>query len=266
MSRISRLSIFLVLMCIIASTMACVRNASTEPGTLEVLRAGTLQRPAAEVENVVFVGVRDPKSRMSDLDATLGRYLRAGGFTVTDTPSRAGYIMQITIASAGEVAPQAIENIVNAGYGGNAAFSGTGGTGLVADVLLVQRRVPTARRASKADLKSISSRNALSGTQMRLGLLLRQNINIKDGLPPYFTDALARELESTIHAADKGALAPASEPTATSALNAAPAAPAALSTTEKSATKKSTNKKSATKKSAGTKKPNPAEEPRTKTR
>ena len=37
---------------------------------------------------------------------------------------------------------------------------------------------------------------------MRLGLLVRHDIRLKAGLPPYFADVLARELSTAISAAD----------------------------------------------------------------
>ena len=92
--------------------------------------------------------------------------------------------------------------MVDAGYDGPSKFSGTGGTALLADVLLVQRRVPSARRPSRANLKNISNRNAVASSQMRLGLLVRHDIRLKAGLPPYFADVLARELSTAISAAD----------------------------------------------------------------
>lgn len=63
-------------------------------------------------------------------------------------------------------------------------------------MLLVQRRVPSARRPSRANLKNISNRNAVASSQMRLGLLVRHDIRLKAGLPPYFADVLARELST----------------------------------------------------------------------
>ncbi len=90
---------------------------------------------------------------------------------------------------------------MDAGYGAPSALSGTGGAALLADVLLVQRRVPSSRRPSRTNLKNISNRNAVASSQMRLGLLVRHDIRLKSELPAYFADVLAHELSADISAA-----------------------------------------------------------------
>ena len=145
----------------------------------------------------------------SQTEAWLGRK----GFTVTGNPSQAGYIVQISVLAAGQAAPESLRGVVDAGYDAPSVLSGTGGTALLADVLLVQRRVPSSRRPSRTNLKNISNRNAVASSQMRLGLLVRHDIRLKSELPAYFADVLARELSTDISAADSDTATATPQPT-----------------------------------------------------
>ncbi len=120
---------------------------------------------------------------------------------MTDNPSQAGHIVQISVLAAGQTSSESLRHVVDAGYGAPSALSGTGGAALLADVLLVQRRVPSSRRPSRTNLKNISNRNAVASSQMRLGLLVRHDIRLKSELPAYFADVLAHELSADISAA-----------------------------------------------------------------
>ncbi len=200
---ILRLFLLLLLALSLMPLNACVRQRDGDASEVEVLRSGALNRAGDEdIPNVVYVSVRDMTNRVFQLRSQAEAWLERKGFTVTDNPSQAGYIVQISVLAAGQTAPDSLRGAVDAGYDAPAALSGTGGTALLADVLLVQRRVPNARRPSRANLKNISNRNAVGSSQMRLGLLVRHGIRLKSGLPAYFADVLARELSTDISAAD----------------------------------------------------------------
>lgn len=200
---IARLFLLLLLGLSLLPLNACVRQRDGDAGEVEVLRSGALNRAGDEdIPNVAYVNVRDMSNRVFHLGSQAEAWLGRKGFTVTDNPSQAGYIVQISVLAAGPVDPDSLRAVVDAGYDGPSKFSGTGGTALLADVLLVQRRVPSARRPSRANLKNISNRNAVASSQMRLGLLVRHDIRLKAGLPPYFADVLARELSTAISVAD----------------------------------------------------------------
>lgn len=209
------LPLFLVLSLLPIS--ACVRQQG-DAGDLEVLRSGQLRQPGGDedIPDVVYVNVRDDTNRIFGLRAQAETWLRQKGFTVADSPSQAGHIVQLTVLAAGPVDPDSLRAVVKAGYGGPSEFSGTGGTALLTDVLLVQRRVPSAKRPSRVVLKNISNRNAVASSQMRLALLARQDIKFKEGLPSRFTEALARELSAAVTitdgAVDKDGSAPAPAP------------------------------------------------------
>ncbi|WP_229772705.1 complement resistance protein TraT [Desulfovibrio porci] len=198
-----RLFLLLLLGLSLIPLNACVRQRDGDASEVEVLRSGALNRAGDEdIPNVVYVNVRDMTNRVFHLRSQTEAWLGRKGFTVTDNPSQAGYIVQITVLAAGQAAPESLRGVVDAGYDAPSVLSGTGGTALLADVLLVQRRVPSSRRPSRTNLKNISNRNAVASSQMRLGLLVRHDIRLKSELPAYFADVLARELSTDISAAD----------------------------------------------------------------
>ncbi|MSS28919.1 conjugal transfer protein TraT [Desulfovibrio sp. PG-178-WT-4] len=200
---IMRLFLLLLLGLSLIPLNACVRQRDGDASEVEVLRSGALNRAGDEdIPNVVYVNVRDMTNRVFHLRSQTEAWLGRKGFTVTDNPSQAGYIVQITVLAAGQAAPESLRGVVDAGYDAPSVLSGTGGTALLADVLLVQRRVPSSRRPSRTNLKNISNRNAVASSQMRLGLLVRHDIRLKSELPAYFADVLARELSTDISAAD----------------------------------------------------------------
>lgn len=210
-----KLHFFLFLLLSLCLLGACIRQGEGDASQVEVLRSGELSSAGGDedIADVVYVNVRDKSNRVFGLRSRAETYVRGKGFTVTDNPSQAGYIIQITVLDAGPVDPDSLRGVVDAGYDAPSRLSGTGGTALLTDVLLVQRRVPNAPRASKANLKNISSRNAVASSQMRLALLVRREITLKGELPAYFTEVLARELGAALGIADgDGAASPVPAP------------------------------------------------------
>lgn len=211
---IMRLFLLLLLGLSLIPLNACVRQRDGDASEVEVLRSGALNRAGDEdIPNVVYVSVRDMTNRVFHLRSQTEAWLGRKGFTVTGNPSQAGYIVQISVLAAGQAAPESLRGVVDAGYDAPSVLSGTGGTALLADVLLVQRRVPSSRRPSRTNLKNISNRNAVASSQMRLGLLVRHDIRLKSELPTYFADVLARELSTDISAADSDTATAAPQPT-----------------------------------------------------
>ncbi len=209
-----RLFLLLLLGLSLIPLNACVRQRDGDASEVEVLRSGALNRAGDEdIPNVVYVSVRDMTNRVFHLRSQTEAWLGRKGFTVTGNPSQAGYIVQISVLAAGQAAPESLRGVVDAGYDAPSVLSGTGGTALLADVLLVQRRVPSSRRPSRTNLKNISNRNAVASSQMRLGLLVRHDIRLKSELPAYFADVLARELSTDISAADSDTATAAPQPT-----------------------------------------------------
>lgn len=201
---------YILLLCVLFATLCgCVRQPA-DSARVEVLHQGQLEQPEsdANIHPAVYVNVRDNTNKMFGLRAQTESWLQRQGFTVVPNPSEAGYILQVVVLSAGIAAPESVRQMVAAGYDTPSQLSGRGSTALVADVLLVQRHVPSAQQPSRSKLKSISKRNAVASSQMRLGLLAHQEFRGDAGVPPIFAETMGKELATHIHGAS-GQEAPA---------------------------------------------------------
>lgn len=195
---------FILLLCLgLLAASGCVRQ-PVDAAHLEVLRQGQLEEPEGDVDiaPVVYVNVRDNTNRVFGLRAQTETWLRRQGYTIVPNPSEAGYILQVVVLSAGVAAPDNIRQIVAAGYDAPSQISGKGATAMVADILLVQRRIPKAKRPSNLKLKSIGKRNAVGNSQMRIALLAHQELRLNAGIPPVFAETMGKELAASVHAAD----------------------------------------------------------------
>ena len=192
---------YILLLCLIFATLCgCVRQ-SADGARVEVLRQGQLEQPEsdANIPPAVYVNVRDNTNKLSGLRAQAESWLQRQGYTIVPNPSEAGYILQVVVLSAGVAAQESVRQMVAAGYDAPSQLSGRGGTALVADVLLVQRNVPSAKQPSRSKLKSISKRNAVASSQMRIGLLAHQEFKSDAGVPPIFAETMGKELATHIH-------------------------------------------------------------------
>ena len=192
---------YILLLCVIfAALCGCVRQPA-DAARVEVLRQGQLEQPEsdANIPPAVYVNVRDNTNKMHGLRALTEAWLQRQGYTIVPNPSEAGYILQVVVLSAGVAAPESVRQMVTAGYDTPSQLSGRGSTALVADVLLVQRNVPTAQQPNRTKLKSISKRNAVASSQMRIGLLAHQEFK-GEGVPPVFAETMGKELATHIHA------------------------------------------------------------------
>lgn len=197
---VTRTFLLCLLLCL-GLLQACVRQIGTED--IEVMRAGSLEWQADEdIARVVYVGVCDESARIPELRSLVLSWLERQYFSVTDNPSKAGYIVQISLLGAGPVDPDRLRAVVEAGYGSPARLSGTGATALLADILLVQRHIPSHKRPSRERMKNASRRNAVDSSQMRIGLLVRYELREDVSLPGSFAEVLGRELSRGIFLPD----------------------------------------------------------------
>ena len=192
---------YILLLCVIfAALCGCVRQPA-DAARVEVLRQGQLEQPEsdANIHPAVYVNVRDNTNKLFGLRAQTEAWLQRQGYTIVPNPSEAGYILQVVVLSAGVAAQESVRQMVAAGYDAPSQLSGRGSTALVADVLLVQRHVPSAQQPSRSKLKSISKRNAVASSQMRIGLLAHQEFKSDAGVPPIFAETMGKELATHIH-------------------------------------------------------------------
>lgn len=163
--------------------------------------SGSLHLPDhADAPRVIYVEARNSDGQSLPISKNLQAALAAEHFRIVDSPSEAGYILNIKILQRGKVDPANLGALTQAGYGSPARFMGTGGVGMLVDALLVQRRVPSASKPANARLKNISARNAMESAQMRLGAVIPRSVS--DQAAAY--DALSVNLARALRAALAG--------------------------------------------------------------
>lgn len=190
MKHLRKSFVLLLFVCLLLSS-ACVKQGG-QAGPLDVYRNGRLDEAGTDIADVAYVNVRDSTARVSNLHDEIAQRLRAHGIELTQNPSQAGYILQISILTCEPSSMESLKQSVDAGYGAPATLSGAGNTALVADALLVLRRVPRAGR--KQALQNISNRQAVASSQMRLGLQARRKLDTARTLPPDIGSKLAAEI------------------------------------------------------------------------
>lgn len=194
-----RLPFLLLALLALVLSCACVRQRQAQSPEISILRSGSLTlNERGEAVNTMYMDVRDLTGRGLAMPPNLGRYLDKTRVSLVEKPSQAGYILQISLLGEGTVSPDVLASLVNGGYGAPARFSGSGGNGLLADILLVQRTVPSHARPSRARLKNITSRNAIDSSQMRLALLMPFEQSPRAAIPESFVEALGRELDAAL--------------------------------------------------------------------
>lgn len=172
---------------------ACVRQQHALSAEITTLHNGSLKIPEqADAPKCVYIDTSDSARQTPQLAKYLGIALSHGKFRMAESPSKAGYILHVKVLQTGQTTPEALKKAVNAGYGKKARLRGSGVDAMLVDALMVQRRVPSAKRPSRQRLKNISSRNALGSSQMRIAVMgaVPSGHNLQDD----FSHALANEL------------------------------------------------------------------------
>lgn len=178
---------------------ACARHETYEApeGALEeveTLTSGHLSKIGSKNSKTIFISIHDPAGKLLALPSDAQGALAAKGLSLVDSPSKAAWILQVSVLGEGKTSLENLRAQVDKGYGAPLKFAGQGIDGVITDVLLVKRRVPTARRPSQERLKNIGQTNALGSSQMRIGLYVPHETPRHLNLPDYFSQALSREL------------------------------------------------------------------------
>lgn len=176
---------------LIFALTACAQRQNAVSAELTTLHSGSLHVPSTpDAPMRIYVDAPDNGALAKQLD----NELHGSRFQLVEAPSKAGYILHVKVLEQGQVSPEALKKAVDAGYGSSAKFHGQGSQAIMADALMVQRRVPEAKRPSRQKLKNISSRNALASAQMRMAVLT----NSSSGNREEFGKAIAKELAERI--------------------------------------------------------------------
>lgn len=199
----------IVWLAIFALVNGCVRHSTADSsvGTaaaigrsknITALHEGRLTLPAqSDAPKLIYVDVQENARLAPRLAEHLGAALAADNFRLADAPSKAGHILHVNIVQEGQGSAASVRNAVKAGYGQKARFSGTGVRAMLADALMVQRKVPSHKRPSRARMKNASTRNALGSAQMRVAVLGPDKKTSLEDFSRAMAGELARSIEFT---------------------------------------------------------------------
>lgn len=193
---------FVLLMLLIMTCCGCADAAVRAP--VEALRQGSLApEKEAGLPPTLYLTWRDHSGQRLSLAGADSRWARQLGYTLVDSPSKAAYILHIDILAAGRADPARLRDLVARGYGSPGTLSGSGAAALLADLLLVRRRVPSAARPGHQRLGNIARRNAIGSGQARLALFVRGGAAPGPGLSPAYSEAFLRELGLALRRKDR---------------------------------------------------------------
>lgn len=170
--------------------------AGPPPADLRILRSAEFDGGVSAQGQTAHVSVRDGTAHAGFFKDRLVRKLQERGFRITDKPSSADRIVVVEILSRRTAQPESLVASVERGYGSKTGLVHGEGSALIADVLVVRRRVPT---EDKANLRNISARNAVSSSKVRFGLT---SGNIRDLSTHSFEEVLAADI-AALAAADR---------------------------------------------------------------
>ena len=175
---------------------ACLRQGTTNPEAIEVCHSGSFAVESGEdIANSVYMDIQGQTDGLENLTAETEAKLRLAGYQTTNNPSKAGHILHLNVLHSGKCNADALRGAVDKGYASPLQLGEGTASGMVVDVLLVQRRVPQATRPSQVRLKNISNRNAVGNSQMRFGLLLPAGTR---KMSPAFVEVLSREIATAL--------------------------------------------------------------------
>ena len=179
---------------------ACIRTHT--PPTMQIFQAGSLEAQGGPgVAKTVYVDARDAHKPAPALRDAIVRRLTGAGFEVIESPSKAGHILHVNIVAAGECNADAARAAINAGFDSPVQLQGKDSVVIVADALLVERTVPTPNRARSNAMRSITRRNALADSRLRLGVIL-PHIERSPLVETSVADRLAQEICRPLEVAD----------------------------------------------------------------
>ena len=180
---------------------ACIRPHT--PPSMQILQTGSLEAQAGPgVARTVYVDARDALKPAPVLRDAIVRRLTGAGFEVIDSPSKAGHILHVNVVAAGECDAGTARAAIDAGFDSPVRLQGGGSVVIVADALLVERNVPSPHKARSNAMRSITRRNALADSRLRLGIIL-PHIDRSPLVEASVADRLAQELCRPLETADK---------------------------------------------------------------
>lgn len=170
-----------------------------EKPEISVLESGKLELSAKkDFPRTIYVDIRDATGHVPLTPEVLPAMLKEDNFEIVDNPSKAAYILHISLLEEGRTNPAALAEQVREGYDSEAKFSGEGVSAWLCDALLVQRHVPEASRESQTRLKNISARNAIASSQMRFAIYATDQLKGRKEYAQTFVYPLASAIRQAL--------------------------------------------------------------------
>lgn len=135
--------------------------------------SGSLREPDMQPGDSIYIDAYAAGGNRLALPEKLAR-LAARNFSIAESPSKASHILHISVLRLNSSNEASLEAATRSGFGNSASLEGGGGTGMLADALLVSRVLHTEKKEKTAFLKNVSARNARESAQMRIGLYINQ--------------------------------------------------------------------------------------------
>lgn len=159
----------------------------SSPKDLVISRSAVLKTKDKSMGETASVIISDHKGLAGHFAERLTEQLRMHGFEIGSQPSRSERLVSTIILYRGPGTREQMEANVRSDYGGAVTSMYGHGSVLVADLLVVRRRVPE----NKTSLRSISAHNTVSSTRVRIGLFSDEKHILDDRS---LEEALANEI------------------------------------------------------------------------
>ncbi len=159
----------------------------SSPKDLVISRSAVLKTQDKSFGETASVIISDHKGLAGHFAERLTEQLRMHGFEIGSQPSRSERLVSSIILYRGPGTREQMEANVRSDYGGAVSSMHGHGSVLVADLMVVRRRVPE----NKTSLRSISAHNTVSSTRVRIGLFSDERHILDDRS---LEEALANEI------------------------------------------------------------------------
>ena len=146
------------------------------PTDLTVVRSQPMQTAESANMESASLNISDPKGYGGEFEGRLERMLADRQFSLTDQPSLAERIISLKLLYKGKGSLDELRSAVMAGYDAPLPKMSGDDSVFVADLLLVQRRIPP----SNMELSTVSARNTVSSSSVRIGLHTSKSSALKD--------------------------------------------------------------------------------------
>ena len=146
------------------------------PPDLTVIRSQPMETAESANMESASLNISDPKGHGGLFEGRLERMLADRQFSLTDQPSLAERIISLKLLYKGKGSLDELRSTVMAGYDAPLPKMSGDDSVFVADLLLVRRRIPP----SNTEISTVSARNTVSSSSVRIGLHTSKSSALKD--------------------------------------------------------------------------------------